>query len=319
MTRGLLKRPRSWPISTGQMSLRALPALGLTLAVGLIAPASAAAAPSSSLLFVQQASSGTLNRTAKGTYRLTLRDVAPSVASFTDRPSRKAASESSSAFVSKWAGRGFTKDPPNAALVLDGEPKTRDLAMVTLSRPRYDAKTRTFTYVARPLRGTPSSGLNDFTARRDPLRELRFGAASLFIDNASGTVFQPVTLQVINAAPGQTISVRLSALLPGSVVWSSGPSFSNFSGVQVTSQSGSLPLVNFNVASGLLTIQTSPDGGGWGVMSFTVQLYLAATGDLDAFYLSSTSDPGIQVTAAIGTAVPQVVNPAQTLFPWQPT
>lgn len=289
------------------------------LALLMVAPASAHAATAPSLLFVQQASSGTLDRTGKSTYRLTLRDVAPSVASFTDRPNRQAASESSAAFVSKWAGRGFAKDAPNAALVLDGEPRSRDLAMVTLSRPRYDAKTRTFTYVARPLRGTPSSGLKDFTARRDPLRELRFGAASLFIDDAGGTVFQPVALQVMNAVPGQTISVRLSASLPGSVVWSSGPSFSNFAGVQVDSQSGSLPLVDLNVSSGLLTIQTSADGGGWGVMSFTVQLYHAATGELDIFYLSSTSDPGIQVTAAIGDAVPQVVNQAQTLFPWQPS
>lgn len=288
------------------------------LALLLIAPASAHAAAAPSLLFVQQASSGTLERTGKGVYRLTLRDVAPSVASFTDRPSRKAASESSAVFVSKWAGRGFAKDAPNAALVLDGEPKSHDLAMLTLSRPRYDAKTRTFTYVARPLRGTPGGSLKDFAARRDPLRELRFGAASLFIDDAGGTVFQPVTLQVVNAVPGQTISVRLSASLPGSVAWSSGPPFSNFSGVQVTSQSGSLPLVNLNVASGLLTIQTSQDGGGWGIMSCTVQLYLAATGDLDMFYLSSSSDPAVQITAAIGNSVPQVVNQAQTLFPWQP-
>lgn len=298
------------------MSLRALPALGLTLVVGLIAPASATAA-TPSLLFVQQASSGTIARTGKAEYRLTLRDVAPSVASFTDRPSRKAGSEPSSAFVSKWKSRGFAKDAPNAALVLDGEPKSRDLAMLTLSRPSYDAKTREFTYVARPLRGNPGSGLKDFAARRDPLRELRFGAASLFIDDAGATVFQPITLQVLNAAPGQQIGVQLSASLPGSVAWSSGPSFSNFAGVQVTSQTGSLPIIDLNVSSGRLTITTSSAGGGWGTMNFTVQLYLAATTDLDMFYLSSSSDPGVQITAAIGDTVPQVVNQTQTLFPWQ--
>lgn len=299
------------------MSLRALPALGLILAVGLIAPSSAASAPSPSLLFVQQASSGTLERTGKAEYHLTLRDVAPSVASFTDRPSRKAGSESSSTFVSKWAARGFAKDAPNAALVLDGEPKTRDLAMLTLSRPRYDAKTREFSYVARPLRGTPGSGLKDFTARRDPVRELRFGAASLFIDDAGATVYQPITLQVFGAAPGQQIGVQLSASLPGEIAWSTGPSFSEFAGLQVTSQTGSLPVVDLNVSSGRLTITTSATGGGWGTMSFTVQLYLAATTDLDMFYLSSSSDPTVQITAAIGNAVPQVVNQTQTLFPWQ--
>ncbi|MBJ7331081.1 MAG: hypothetical protein JHC95_14380 [Solirubrobacteraceae bacterium] len=164
--------------------LRLCPLIGVVLA--LLVPASAGAAP---LLFVQQTDGGTLQKTGDATYRLTLRGVAPSVSTFADRPGRTAGSERAATFVSRWRGR-FGTEPPNAALVIDGAPRGRDVAMLTLSAPRYRPRNRTFTYVARALKGKSGAALKAFHARRDPVRELRFGAASLFVDDASDLMAQ---------------------------------------------------------------------------------------------------------------------------------
>lgn len=294
--------------------LRVLPAL---LAACLLLPGSAAAAPSSSLLFVQQADGGTLRQTGASTYRLTLRGVGPSVASFEDRPGRSAGSERAGAFVARWRGRGFASDPPNAALVVDGAPRSRDVAMLTLSRPRYDAAARTFTYVARPLQGRPGGALQALAPRRDGLREQRFGAASLFIDDGAAVVYEQLTLQVSNAAPGQRVSVQLRPS-GGDAGFSTGPPFQNSSGLQAAAQSGVLPLSQLTMNPSQLTFLTSWQGGASGILSFSVALSLVADPDVEAFFLRSSSDPGVQVTAQIGDAVPQVVNLTDTLFAWDP-
>lgn len=289
-------------------------AIAVLAAAALAAGAStASAAPS--LLFVQQASGGTLT-TSGSAYRLTLRGVT-SVASFTDRPTRDAGSELAATFVRRWKARGFSADPPNAALVLDGAPRGRDLAILTLSRPRYSRRTRTLTFTARPLKGRAGGALAAFEARRDPIRVQRFGAASLFVDNASALVFQPIALQVSNAMPGQTVSVAVAPNGPD-VGLSSGPSLQNSSTLSIVSQSGPLPLTQATLTPQSVVVQTSANVGAFSALSFSIRAYLVAEQGAETFYLRSASDPGIEVTAQLGDAAAVIVNQTQTLFAWDP-
>lgn len=145
-------------------------ALGATSALGAspsqAAPVAAPKAKPASLLFVQAASEGRLKRTSSG-LRLSLR-VSRFTQTFTDRPVRRAGRETTRRFVSRWRARGFRSDPPNAALSVS---RARGgVGAVELRRPRY-AK-GWIHYSARPLKGSGK------------LRTGRFGAASLFIDNA---------------------------------------------------------------------------------------------------------------------------------------
>ena len=133
----------------------------------------------------------------------------------------------------------------------------------------------------------------------------------------STDLYQAITLNVSNAAPGQKVAVQLTSngVLIG---FSTGPAFQNIAGVSVTAQSGSLPLAQFSINSSQTTFITTNSGGSAGALTFQLTAYLVAGKDISAFYLRSSSDPGVQVTAAIGNSVPQVVNQTQTLFSWNP-
>ena len=133
----------------------------------------------------------------------------------------------------------------------------------------------------------------------------------------STNLYQPVTFYVTNAAPGQKIAVQLTAN-GTSIAFSTGPAFQNIAGVSVTAQSGSLPLSQFSINSSQTTFMTSNSGGGGGSLTFQLNAYLVAATGISTFYLRSSSDPGLQVTAAIGNSTPQVVNQTQTLFSWNP-
>lgn len=298
-------------------------ALGAILATLILAP-SASASPAGtaagggeeSLLFVQQTRGGELERVRRGVFRLRLRGVSARVSTFTDRPRRRAGQQGTRRFVKRWTAYGFAADPPNAALVLDRAPRGRDVAMLTLSHPRYNQRKRTLTYTAKPLRGTSDTSLAGFAERGDPVRPRRFGAADLFIDGGSETIYKSVRLQVSNAQPGQTIVVEATGN-GDPIGWSSGPSFNNDAGVEITSLSGELPISQLNLSSSEITVRTTQGGSG-SALTFTIGLYLVATPDTETFYLSSSSDPGVEVTAAIGDSIPQVVNQTQTLFSWNP-
>lgn len=134
---------------------------------------------------------------------------------------------------------------------------------------------------------------------------------------SDSNVYQPVTFYINNAAPGQKIAIQLTANgVP--IGFSTGPAFQNIAGVSVTAQSGSLPLAQFSVNSAQVVFLTTSQGGSGGALTFQVAAYLVANAGISTFYLRSSSDPGIQVTAAIGSSVPQVVNQTQTLFSWEP-
>lgn len=304
--------------------------LALVAALALATPAAAssqparaalspAPPPTTSLLFVQETAGGTLTRVARGRYRLRLTGVARVVTTFTDRPGRRAGQEPLRRYVGRWAARGFASDPPNAALVLHDAPRRADVAMLTLSRPRYDARRRTLTYAARPLRGTVAGELAPLRRRADriPARS-RFGAASLFVDDAgAASIYQPITLQVSNAAPGQRISVVLTPN-GAPIGWSSGPAYGDASGIQLVAQSGSLPLSQLEVNGTEATFLTTSSGGGGGTIAFSFSLYLVAGADVETFSLRSESDPGVEVAAQVGDSVSQVVTQTQTLFAWNP-
>lgn len=137
------------------------------------------------------------------------------------------------------------------------------------------------------------------------------------MSDCQNNLYQPISIYVTNAAAGQKVSVQLTSN-GAPVAWSTGPSFQNIAGIAVTSQSGTLPLLQFNVNSGEIIFLTTSGGGGGGALSFQVSAYLVAEPNIGTFYLRSSSDPGVEVTAAIGNSVPQVVNQSQTLFSWNP-
>lgn len=146
-------------------------------AVFIIVPAQAASAGES--LFVQQAGGGTLRAE-----KLVLTGVSRRTVRFEDRPRRTGGILPVSRFVRQWRA-DFGGQPPNAALVVHDAPANRDVALLELRRPRYDAKRRTLTFAVRRLKQTRSSRLKGFGRRSDGRRVRRFGRAELFIDPSS--------------------------------------------------------------------------------------------------------------------------------------
>jgi microcystin-dependent protein len=123
-----------------------------------------------SVLFALQAESGSLVRGSGRSATLTLRRAARSTVWFADRPSRDAGRVSTRALVRSWVRLGFLADRPNAVLTTSG--KGARETVIELGRPRLNSRTRTLQLPVRIL-GRRSAGLAK-----------RFGAASLFIDNA---------------------------------------------------------------------------------------------------------------------------------------
>ncbi|WP_028062238.1 hypothetical protein [Solirubrobacter soli] len=60
------------------------------------------------------------------------------------------------AFIEHRRDRGFAENPPNAALVVHGASRGRDVVVLTISHPHHRPRTHTFTYTAKPVKGTPS-------------------------------------------------------------------------------------------------------------------------------------------------------------------
>ncbi|MBN3816236.1 hypothetical protein G3N57_06225 [Paraburkholderia sp. Se-20369] len=133
-------------------------------------------------------------------------------------------------------------------------------------------------------------------------------------------LYQQVVLSVTNAQAGQTIWVELQQQQSPKIGFSTGPNFESSGGIQVRLASGgNLPLTSFNVnAQTVQVITQSGGGGGGGALQFNVTLYLAAQSGISTFALRSRSDPGVQITAQVGFAQPQVVNQTYTLFYWNP-
>lgn len=124
--------------------------------------------------------------------KLTLTDVDPRGVWFTDRPARRAGTEGIDAFTERFfAG----DDPPNAVVEVTGAPSSKNLAVVELSDPAYDAKAGTVTFTAKlvPAGGSKTSvaarvarhpGIAEAVTRQDGALPATFGAATVFLDDA---------------------------------------------------------------------------------------------------------------------------------------
>jgi hypothetical protein len=119
------------------------------------------------------------------------------VISFTDRPTRRASSESLKTFVSSWTSR-FRTSAPNAAIELSDQGRHQDVLVVTLSKPTYDAGANTVTYTLKRLTGKGSVGIKDFINRADKGLPRSFGHVDLFIDPSDQ---EPIPVEINVASP----------------------------------------------------------------------------------------------------------------------
>jgi hypothetical protein len=184
----------------------------LALLLGTVALASAAAAappaqaasPPASLLFVQDAASGTLTPVAHrpGRYTLRLHGVDPGALYFTDRPHRSTGVIGQPALLRALFDR---QSPPNAAVEILGGQADQDVKAFTLSRPRYDAGHHTLTYQAQTLKRV-SNAIAHYNGRLDRSLPRRFGAVSLFIDSAADWG-NTCTATVENDSDGATFTI----------------------------------------------------------------------------------------------------------------
>jgi hypothetical protein len=133
---------------------------------------SAASGASTGDLFAQTAGSGTFTKRGER-FVLTLQDASRTTTLFSDRPERRSDSITTEDFVAAYADL-FAEDPPNATL--SSLEQGQGEFTVELLQPRYDERTDTLSYSARPI-GAEGTGFPD-----------RFGSASLFIDSGANTV-----------------------------------------------------------------------------------------------------------------------------------
>lgn len=254
-------------------------ACGALLGLAVFASTAAAAPTASghakgSLLYVQETAGGSIEPLGAGAYRLRLTGVSPRVTTFTDRPRRRAGRQGLEGFVGSWKANGFAADPPNAALVLDHAPASRDVALLTLSHPHYDRARQTLTYRATPLHGGDTA-LASFARRADPVRAGDLGAASLFVDD--GGALSNVTFNVSGEATTNTVQFLLS----GGGAWS-------LSSVSAFSINGTFPLNYLYATRNALNLGLTPGTA----LNFTASIPIEDQG---------TEAPAVEVTNLSGT------------------
>jgi hypothetical protein len=255
-------KPHSTSILLPLCALLALAAL-----VSFASAASAKPAGPASFLYVQQTDGGKLRHLAGGGFELELTGVSPRVSTFTDRPRRRAGSRRLRDFVGDWGKAGFAADPPNAALVLDDAPRSRDVAMLTLSNPRYDRRHHTLTYMVDPLRekGTGAGTLAGFAKRADRVRAGSFGSASLFVDNGAAQVgYAGITIEIAGAPAGQTIQL-LASPVGGRAGWAIPSSSRGFGALQIAATQSTIPLTRLYSSPSEIVLETAPEDSTFGV------------------------------------------------------
>lgn len=138
-----------------------------------------------SLLYVQNAQSGTLEKTTGDLYKLTLNNVSPQTILFADRPSRISGQMGTADFVNDDIFKD-ENDLPNAALDIFDAKNTEDVIIMELSNPAYDEASKTMIYTVKLLSNIQSDLLANFEERSDNFVPTNFDAVTLFID--SGTL-----------------------------------------------------------------------------------------------------------------------------------
>jgi hypothetical protein len=134
-------------------------------------------------LIVQRAGSGSISSDGQGGFSLVMNDTSDLVW-FSDRPDRKAGTLKADDFLALWQTDEFSHDPPNAALEVDGFAYPVELVSV-----KHDEPSSTFTYKVAELHEPPSLSVLE----AGTLREMDFGAATLFIDSSPTSVNPQVT------------------------------------------------------------------------------------------------------------------------------
>lgn len=132
------------------------------------------------LLFIQQADSGTLTVIPKkpGSYYLTLYGVSPYIIYFSVRPHRIRGIIPTQNFVQSWnaGGNGYRQINPNAVITanqVNNQPnKNTTTELVILSSPQYDMSRNILRYVVSPL------VMSSFE-----LQEIHFDYVTLLISN----------------------------------------------------------------------------------------------------------------------------------------
>lgn len=124
--------------------------------------------------------------------KLTLTDVDPRGVWFTDRPARQAGTEGIDTFTKRFfAG----DDPPNAVVEVAGDASSKNLAVVELSDPAYDADEEKVTFAAklvpadepktdRAVRIARHPGVAEALTGPGGALPATFGATTVFIDDA---------------------------------------------------------------------------------------------------------------------------------------
>ena len=253
-------------------------------------------APGVSKLYVQQSRTATAERIRGARYEVKLRGVDPTTLWFADRPDRSAGSQSTRSFINTWASLGFASDPPNAVIQF-GE---NEGVAVELKRPRYNATKQVLRYTAVVI------------DQQTPRLPKKLANVSVFIDDA-GLEYATATFQISNWQPGQQVSIDLTQAL-GAVAFSSGE-FPTVSGISIIGEDGPIPLTEFRMTEASLILQSSASESAEAIEA-QVMLSLSAESDTQSFYLSNRSDPGVEISFALGTSVPQTVNNSLTLFSW---
>ncbi len=145
------------------------------------AAAASAAQSTGGTLYVQQARGGELVKKG-GSWRLVLHEPGTRTTTFSDRPQRVGGTMPLSRFVSSWKS-SFGTVAPNAALEITGAPQSRNVVLLELSAPRYDASRHLLSFRAKPLTTSSDPALANLARQADRGVHGGFGHASLFIDS----------------------------------------------------------------------------------------------------------------------------------------
>ena len=238
---------------------------------------------------------GSLRHLDSGGFVLRLTGVSPRLSTFTDRPRRRAGNKGLRNFVGNWSKAGFAADPPSAALVLNHAPRSRDVAMLTLSHPRYNRRHETLTFRVKPLQGKGADVLAAFAKRADPVRAGAFSSASLYVGNGAEEVgYATITVTVDNVTPGQPFQLGVSPGGDGRVEWNIPQRSSGYELVQLSAEGSVVPLTGLLVNSEEIVVDTAPEGPNFNFqMSATVEVE-----GTDAVLLTAKAPPGATIVVS---------------------
>lgn len=223
-----------------------------------------------SFLFTVQAVGGTTAPLPKQgkvdeRFSLTLTGVSP-VTQFSDRPFRDSTIISPAALVRNW-NAWFAGDPPNAVLTFARPGRAPGSFVISLTRPRYDARDRTlsFTAVRENRQHDPVDSGSGWRRTATPTT---FTDASLFIDNA--TVTPVPSLTDVTPSNGSTSGGAAVVLTGTNLNGATSVKFGGYPASFTVNSSTQITAVTPASAPGLVNVSvTTPYGTGTATNAFT--------------------------------------------------